>query len=938
MEKLTELELIKLSKMNLKKTFDKTQDQASSILLLNLQWKDMEGTLNSAQNSIEERLKEVRSREEHANKHEEEIQRREELVKDQFKEIRIKEEELGRQRRDLELEKKDYEERLRQVELKQKQFEELKLKEEEVGSKEKDLEKRLREFELKEKNFEKNCGDFELEREKRRKELECNEKQYEHKYKDVQAREKLVKGKSAALKKKRKAIGLEKEHLEKCYRELELKQEQFGLKEKSFQKRCEEFELGEKGFEQRRKEFEEQRELEYSEFNLVVKLVRKQLEDVKKKEVEIGLKEKRVEESFEKLRIANEDVRVMEKSVLDLCEEVKRKEQELGLKERNCELRFRDVDLLETCFQNGLQNLGLKLKQCEERSRELELKERLIKDQFEELNVEEEPSGSKNDQSEECSSEFKMKERCLRKGYQDLEASRKHYEECLSEIKLKEKQIEESSEQLRRKYEQQFKDLKLKENKLAEWSKELGMKERRLASAQHPQENTEPANSFPVKYPVDHSSPAHLHFCVNMDGKDLQMFLNEHLKINGSIGTEVAMALQLSSNPAKLVLDAMEGFYPPHLRKGDTEFEGKAVRGSCILLLEQLMKISPEIKPHVQKEARELAFVWITKMSKEPGHSLEVLGFLQLVASFRLADAFDADELVNFLGSVAQYRQTPELFKNLGLGDKISGFIRELVERKQHIDAIRFIYAFGLVSDFPPVPLLKEYLNHSKAAAGRILRKGKKTPEAQNESWTKRIADLRAVVKCIKRHKLESEYLPLNLKKLNALIASLEKKCVGQSLASANANAAPETPSQQQISIKRSRALLDTEIAGDASVGATATATVSKMKMPSKHLKRSNQEYKINSKLLSCLLGENMKRSNSKQLQQQDSGQKDGATTSAPAVSSPVCPAPAAPTTVADPSSTTTTSSPAIIPTTQPQEEEHRSKRPRSASFLSNAL
>ncbi|XP_021282698.1 FRIGIDA-like protein 5 [Herrania umbratica] len=937
MDKLTELELIKLSKMNLKKTFDKIQDQASSVLLLNLQWKDMEETLNSAQNSIEERFKEVSSREEHANKHEEEIQRREELVKDQLEEIRIKEEELGRQRGDLELEKKDYEERLRQVELRQKQFEELKLKEEEVGLKEKDLEKRLREFELKEKNFEKNCGDFELEREERRKELECNEKQYEHKYKDVQAREKLVKGKSAALKKKQKAIGLEKEYLEKCYRELVLKQEQFGLEEKSFQKRCE-FELGEKGFEQRRKEFEEQHELEYSELNLVVKLVQKQFEDVKRKEVEIGLKEKRVEDLFENLRMENEGVKVMEKSVQDLCEEVKRREQELGLKERNCELRFRDADLLETCFKNGLQNLGLKWKQCEERSRELELKERLIKVQFEELNVEEEPSGSKKDQSEECSSDFKMKETCLRKGHQDLEARQKHYEECLSEIKLKEKQIEESSEQLRRKYEQQFKDLKLKEKKLAECSTELEMKERRLASAQHPQENTEPANSFPVKYPVDHSSPAHLHFCVNMDGKDLQMFLNENLKINGSIGTEVAMALQLSSNPAQLVLDAMEGFYPPHLRKGDTEFEGKAVRRSCIILLENLMKIFPEIKPHVQKEARKLAFIWKTKMSKEPGHSLEVLGFLQLVASFRLADAFDADELISFLGSVAHYHQTPELFKNLGLGDKISGFITELVERKQHIDAIRFIYAFGLVSDFPPVPLLKEYLNHSKAAAGRILRKGNKTPEAQNESWTKQIVDLRAVVKCIKRHQLESEDLPLNLKKLNALIASLEKKCVSRSLASPNANPAPETPSQQQNSIKRSRASLDTEIAGHASVGAAGPATVSQMKMPSKHLKRSNQEYKIDSKLLSGPLGENMKRSNSKQLHRQDSGQKDGATTSAPSVSSPVCPAAAAPTTVVVPSSTATTSSPAIIPTTQPQEEEHRSKRPRTASFISNEL
>ncbi|KAK8712942.1 hypothetical protein V6N13_148170 [Hibiscus sabdariffa] len=112
-------------------------------------------------------------------------------------------------------------------------------------------------------------------------------------------------------------------------------------------------------------------------------------------------------------------------------------------------------------------------------------------------------------------------------------------------------------------------------------------------------------------------------------------------------------------------------------------------------------------------------------MRVESGHQLEALGFLRFLASFQLAGALDADELVNFLVFVAQYVQTPELFKVLGFGDKITGFIRKLVEKKQHMEAIIFIYAFEQVNEFPPVPVLKDFLGHSEAEARTILKTGK---------------------------------------------------------------------------------------------------------------------------------------------------------------------------------------------------------------------
>ncbi|KAK8487340.1 hypothetical protein V6N13_091136 [Hibiscus sabdariffa] len=532
------------------------QDRASSILSLNLQWKDIESVLDSAQRIIEERIKEVNSKEdeaqEHANKLKNEIERKEKLVKDKFEELRIKEEDLGRQFSDLELGRKCYEERLRAAELKQRELEELKLKEEEFG--------------LKEKAFEMLCGDFELEKkdlQRRRKNLELGEKQCEEQRKEVNLMEKTVNDKL-------EDVGLKEKDLEKRLREFE-------LKEKSFGKRCMEFELEEKAFKERCRDLEinnKQYKHERKRLKAIEKWVQKQLEEIKGKE-----------EEFE-----------------------------------------------ERCKHVELKEKGLELREWE------------------------------------------------------LEENEKHCDEYLRKVKLRE-EIEELSAEQRRKYEQQsshlefnvksckqrFKDLESKEKKLAEWSKQQETI-RGLASTLHPQVKTAAASILLVKYSVDHSSRAHLQFCINMDGKDLQMFLNEHWKQHGSIGTEVSMALQLSADPAKLVLDAMEGFYPPHLTKGDRKFEGKASRRSCILLLEKLMELSPEIKPHVRDKAMKLAFDWVTKMRIESGHELEVLGFLWLLASFQLADAFDADELLKFSVFVAQHIENTKIFKALGLGDKITRF------------------------------------------------------------------------------------------------------------------------------------------------------------------------------------------------------------------------------------------------------------------------
>jgi hypothetical protein len=55
----------------------------------------------------------------------------------------------------------------------------------------------------------------------------------------------------------------------------------------------------------------------------------------------------------------------------------------------------------------------------------------------------------------------------------------------------------------------------------------------------------------------------------------------------------------------------------------------------------------------------------------------------------------------------------------------ITGFIQNLILKNQPMEAIRFIYAFEMVNQFPPGPILRDYLSGSKIAARKIKRRSK---------------------------------------------------------------------------------------------------------------------------------------------------------------------------------------------------------------------
>ena len=55
----------------------------------------------------------------------------------------------------------------------------------------------------------------------------------------------------------------------------------------------------------------------------------------------------------------------------------------------------------------------------------------------------------------------------------------------------------------------------------------------------------------------------------------------------------------------------------------------------------------------------------------------------------------------------------------------ITGLIQNLILKKQPMEAIRFIYAFKMVNQFPPGPILRDYFSGSKIAARKIKKSSK---------------------------------------------------------------------------------------------------------------------------------------------------------------------------------------------------------------------
>lgn len=385
------------------------------------------------------------------------------------------------------------------------------------------------------------------------------------------------------------------------------------------------------------KEKEDELELKEKQLEALQGLIRDCSEQLLCKDKELGRIQKLIEEASDTFNAKEKEIASIQVLVGEFMEELDVKEKLYDVKKKSIEdcdvmlkAKMEETELIEATIEAKKEELELIKVTIEAKKQEFgSLQESVLKclEDIEsgrkELSLVENYSKSLSDQSEENQLQLDLVQTLTR--------------EHLINLREKEKQLNLLSESL----EKRTQDIETKEKQ--------------------PEEEHVNKARF-------HVSPTHS--CLKGNERNLQFFLNEHLIRHDLVFHEITNTLKTPSVLAKMVLEAMQGFYP---QEGQVEFDVGVVRMSCILLLDMLCNSSIEINPSVRGEALKLACEWKEKINATVEGLVEILVFLQLLAAFQLGPHFGKNELQSLLDVVSPYRQASILRQALGVTIEVPG-------------------------------------------------------------------------------------------------------------------------------------------------------------------------------------------------------------------------------------------------------------------------
>ncbi|KAK6911473.1 3-dehydroquinate dehydratase type I [Dillenia turbinata] len=763
--------LAESGKENLGKAVDHLRSYSSEVLLVNVQWKDLQDLFDSTQASIQHQFDELKAKTVEFENRVKEFEDRERSIEQRFGSWEFREKGLGRLEEIKVMEEK-IKERLKEVERKE---ELLNSWDRNVRLVEKRLEERLADFEVKEKKFESKRKLFDS----TVRDAELRERRFEERLRDFEAKEMRFVVDASSIEKRLKVIAEKEKEVDALRVESEVQLKELELKGKDLKEREKKF-----GHTLMEKELKLDAIREKYEMGM---------EELQSKQREIKAREEKL----------SADVRSME----ELLNCVKEKALKIDEIRRGYEKRVDELQSKEKEFEAKEQ----RLKCVHEKELEIAEIRKGYEKRVDELELKEKEFACKEKRVFFDVESVEKQLKCVHEKELEIDEIRKGYEKRVDELELKEKEFASNEKRL-------FSDAKLVEERLAvieakEKELELIRKEERFV-VEAKEKVLESIRKVPELYgeqdlnkgsAIQVVPEEKLHACqakveidlkkdipnvdslwLTLDVKNLLLFLIGGVKEHDLLRDEVYNALRLSSDPAKFVLDVMEGFNPCKMKKGDVESDTRLIWKIYILLLEQLMRISVQIGPHVKAAALTLALNWKNKMRAVGDGLLEVLAFLLLVCSYELASAFAARKLLNLVLTVSQHEAVVELFRRLGLVQMLSGwglarlhiamseFIDRLVKKKQWLIAVKFIYEFGVVDKYPVVNFFREHVRRGKRLAQQSIKSGNKKPEAQIMAIDKRISSLKEVLECVMDYKINC-LTRFSCGSLNRQIKRLEK-------------------------------------------------------------------------------------------------------------------------------------------------------------------
>ncbi|KAJ6731436.1 FRIGIDA-LIKE PROTEIN 3-RELATED [Salix purpurea] len=275
-----------------------------------------------------------------------------------------------------------------------------------------------------------------------------------------------------------------------------------------------------------------------------------------------------------------------------------------------------------------------------------------------------------------------------------------------------------------------------------------------------------------------------------MDSSGLLRFVVSKRKESVFLRAEISCAIMEAVDPARLILDAVDELVRDKVGKvGVTD-----KRWACGILVQALFPEGscfgrkdkgPAFARSVVERAAGILENWkeeddVEEKADGEGEGeggggggggggvvgpAEAVMFLQMVLGFGLKSRFDEEFLRKLVTENASRRDMAKLAAAIDFGEKMGDIIDELVKNGKEIEAVYFASESGLTKRFSPVSLLKSYLKNSKKITTTVLKNGNYSAAATDESSTLELNSIKAIIKCVEDHKLESEFSPRQLEK-----------------------------------------------------------------------------------------------------------------------------------------------------------------------------
>lgn len=248
-----------------------------------------------------------------------------------------------------------------------------------------------------------------------------------------------------------------------------------------------------------------------------------------------------------------------------------------------------------------------------------------------------------------------------------------------------------------------------------------------------------------------------------MDAAALLRFVVSKRKESASLRAEIAAAMAEAVDPPRVVVEAVEEFLKSKVAKSGVTDK----RWACGLVIQALMVSEPrEYSRRIVERAVKVVESWKGLLDGESeSGAAEIVMFLQMVVCFGLRSRFDDDYLRKFVMEFASRRDMAKLAASLQFGDKIIDIIDELIKNGKEIEAVYFASEAGLTERFSPINLLKSYHQNFKKNVTTTSKRGNNNHAVTDDSSTSELNSIKAIIKCVEDHKLESEFDLDNLRK-----------------------------------------------------------------------------------------------------------------------------------------------------------------------------